>query len=48
MIKNNKQYYRCSFCGMVFRNQKLARECEQRCDKGLECYPSMIRKSVTF
>jgi len=48
MIKNNKQYFRCSFCGMVFKNLKLARECEQRCSKGLECHSNMIHKSVSF
>jgi uncharacterized C2H2 Zn-finger protein len=48
ILRNNKEYFVCPLCDMVFKKRKQAEHCEVRCKEGKECQGKMVRHCVRF
>lgn len=50
MVKENtnkgKKYYQCDICELYYKEEKLAKKCEQWCSKHPSCNIEIIKNSV--
>lgn len=46
IIKNNKTYYICEGCGFVYKNKKLAEECEAYCKEHNSCNLEITQHAI--
>lgn len=46
IIKNNKIYFSCSECGLVYKKQIIAKECQDWCKKTKSCNLNIIKYAI--
>ena len=48
IMVEGRKYYACGECGLVYRQRRLARECEEWCSKYKSCNRELAGKAVGF
>jgi hypothetical protein len=46
ITKNNKVYYMCEACNMVYKDKEMAQKCEDYCNKHHSCNLEIIKYAI--